>query len=118
MSYIPHSLIAASPSLQGTIVLTHPVNAPGKYPIFVDVRLIGVPDDNELVSVRYAGTLKLIDFVNTNNPSVGYYKDLATAFITGAAGRTWEDWENKVKQALQGRLVEPVKLGGRWWIRS
>lgn len=115
MAYLPHAFLASSGQLHCVVEgarISNDTGKPsglGRYMVLVDLRIIGAPGDERLQNVRYFSSLTL----PTGTRTVVFDDIIETEL----GNSTHEQVSNQVDTALNGRLVSPISVGGRWIVR-
>lgn len=122
MAYLPHAVWAASGRLHGVIETCHLVrrvatgeNAGDRLRIYLDLQLVGIPGTRRLFRIRYYGP-----YTFGGTTAEGSYDDVLDAAYNAASGTDAERWATvteQIQQQLEGRLVVPINVGGRWIVR-
>lgn len=125
MAYLPHAVVSSMGAAYGSIIDVKIVTSARedqvcKYPIYLEISLVNVPNSRVLYGVRYYGRLRLeAQIGTTSNLFTGEAEGNHDALIEEAlsAGVSKSEIELVVKQTLNGRIVNPNLMGGRWIVR-
>lgn len=121
MQYLPHAVASSKQSVNGSVREAFLADNStsekrgGKYAVFLEVEIFGVPGSRTLKHVRYFKSIELKAGAETRISPAGYYDEVIQWALS--KGETLEKVNGQIRSQFQGKAISCLNLGGRWIVQ-